>query len=295
MEERIIDKEDSRKIKLKRTQEGETDAVDGVLPEGDAEAPQEEFFLELPEEDYDEDLVGLTPSQLQAELERRERARREAIAESARLYAEAEERMQAGDFVGAEPFFAQAALYDPDNAEARKGLWRARTRGFKELDGLLIRDIAEEVSEDAEAQALIIEKMGDALKEERKTLKAEEAEIAPRVEGKQAERRKAFADNRNYYLVRFLILLGCFAAMVVGSIVSASFIYTTKSASPIVCTIVFGVLALIIAGIEVYFGRKLLVASRLCRDNEKLSSTEEGARLKVLRERIENLDLILGD
>ena len=67
MEERLIDKDESRKIKIKHTAEGE-DVVDALAPDGEEEAVEEEetdYIVELPEEDeeYDEDLVGLTPSQ----------------------------------------------------------------------------------------------------------------------------------------------------------------------------------------------------------------------------------------
>ena len=65
MEERMIDDEEARGIKLKRTQSGETDAVE----EGTDE--QEEYVFDVPEEEYDESLVGLTPSQLEQVLEER--------------------------------------------------------------------------------------------------------------------------------------------------------------------------------------------------------------------------------
>ncbi len=42
-------------------------------------------------------------------------------------------------------------------------------------------------------------------------------------------------------------------------------------------------------------GRKLLVANRLCRENEKMGSTEDGERLEDLERTIESLKLYLED
>ena len=76
MEERIMDEDELRGIKKRR--------------EGDAPEDGQSLAYELTGEDgaaedgYDEDLVGLTPSQLQEELARREKQRAEAHAESLR-------------------------------------------------------------------------------------------------------------------------------------------------------------------------------------------------------------------
>ena len=91
MEERIIEDE-GRTIKIKRNALGGIeDATDGALPDGEtpegAHSPEAgsenaeddvEFAVDFPEEEYDEDMVGLTPSQLKRAQEERERARREA-------------------------------------------------------------------------------------------------------------------------------------------------------------------------------------------------------------------------
>ena len=96
MEERIIEDE-GRTIKVKRNAlggiEDATDgAADGETSEG-ASSPESreddvEFAVEFPEEEYDEDMVGLTPSQLKKLQEERERARREAEEARDKLIAE---------------------------------------------------------------------------------------------------------------------------------------------------------------------------------------------------------------
>lgn len=111
MEERIIDRE--REIKIKRKREGD-DAVDALAAdETEDEIPEEELVLEFPEgEEYDEDLVGLTPSQLKEELARREKALSEAREESKKLAALGEEKLAEGSYDEAESLFGQATVYD---------------------------------------------------------------------------------------------------------------------------------------------------------------------------------------
>ena len=292
MEERIIDRE--REIKIKR-KAGETDAVEEGAPEGEeTEALEDEVIVELPDEEYDEDLVGLTPSQLKAELERRERAAEEARVERDRLLDEGERLLGEKKYEDAVPFFIQARVYDADSDRARTGLWSARTHGFSEIEPLFNGEIAEEL-EDAESDAqLLREKMGSALEEAYNTCLAEEETIAPEVEGKQAERREAFRNNRKYYLVRFGVVFAVMLAMLIGCAVSAGYIVRTQSITPIVLTGAFGGCSLIVFGVLVIFARKLFVASRLCRENERLSATEDGARLAHLRARLSVLKSILG-
>ena len=298
MEERIIDRE--REIKIKR-KAGETDAVeegiDESVPEGlteEVEEAEDEVIVELPEE-YDEDLVGLTPSQLKAELARRERALEEARAERDRLLHEGEELLQGKKYAEAEPFFVQARVYDAESASARVGLWASRTHDFTEVEPLLTLEIGDEL-EDLEAdRKLLREKMGDSLEEARTSYLSEERAIAPEVEGKQAERREAFRANKKYYLVRFGIVLAVMALMLIGCAVSAGYIVRTQSIVPVVLTASFGGCALIVFGVLAVFARKVFVASRLCARNERLSATEEGERLVYLRTKLYVLNIILKE
>ena len=80
MEERIIDEEIGRKIKLKKLADGTTDVVDDLAdsssPEnesGELAEGEEELTFELPDlEEDDEDLVDLSPEE--AERVRKEKA-----------------------------------------------------------------------------------------------------------------------------------------------------------------------------------------------------------------------------
>lgn len=291
MEERIIDNE--REIKIKRRREGD-DVVDALADGGEETLPEEELVLELPEEEYDEDLVGLTPSQLKEELERRERALREAREESEKLTLAGAEKLGEGAFEEAESFFAQALTYDPENAEAGKGVWQARTKEFADYEPFYQKENAEELGgAPEEVRAFVKERAGARLEGEREAFRAEERPLREKVEESMEFRRGYFRDNRNYFLVRFGIFFGLFALCLVGAGISASFIYSTRGITPIVLIACFGGAALVMLAVAIVFARKLVVANRLCRENEKLSATEDGARLAYLQDRLHCLDLVL--
>ncbi len=296
MEERIVDKDDPKVIKLKRTQEGETDAVD-PLAEGEEEEAVEEVLFDVPEgEDYDEDLVGLTPSQLQRELERRKKAEEEARAECEKLVETAQEALEKQDFEKAAPFFSQAACYSFADERILKGLWAARTRDFTNYEPFYVAEYAGEFSaSDGGTKAFVRERAGERLRSDRAALEQEEAAIAPGVLAKQEERRGAFGDNRRYYFIRLVSVLLALVVAGVATGVSAYFIVRTVSVAPVVLTAVFGAATLCMLVAVFVFARKHLVARRLCSANEELSSTEEGARLKELRDKLSCLKLILED
>ena len=136
MEERMIDDEELRKVKLKKTAEGETDAVED-------DGTEEEYVFDVPEEEYDEALVGLTPSQLERALEERKKAEEEARAEFAKLIASGEEALAAGDYVEAETFYAQADRYVFEDERVPVGLWTARTRNFTLKEPFYVLEQAE--------------------------------------------------------------------------------------------------------------------------------------------------------
>lgn len=296
MEERLVDKEDERLIRIKKKAEG-VDAEDATLAEGEEENVEEEVLVTLPEdEEYDEDLVGLTPSELARELARRQKAEEEARAECEKILAAAEEELAGGAYEKAKSLFAQAACYAFEEERATKGLWTARTKNFKTTEPFYNEDYAEEFSAaDDESKKFVRGKMADMLLKEKEELEKEEKELAPEVLAKQEERQQAFAANRRYYAVRLLAFLAFLSAFVIATVVSASFIVHTLSSLPVILTGVFGGLTLIVFVITLVFFLKFLGANKLCKRNGKLSSTEDGARLEELRGKLECLKLILED
>ena len=294
MEERIIDKDESRKIKVKRN------AVGGIEDATDELAP-EAVTLELPEEEIEvheleEDLIGLAPSALEQEMKRREKAAEEARVERDKLLAEAERLLAKKKYENAEPFFSQVLLYDPDCARAKEGVWICRTEEYKDIEAFYEMKNAEEFSQlDDKTKKLVRKQVGEALKADRAEYEAELEPLTKSFGQAQEERRSAFRANRNYYLVRFSVFAIGFLLLLLGTGISAWFIVRSNTMIPIYLTIAFGVLALITVSFAFVYSRKLLVAQRLCRENEKPDSTDEGARLAYLKERLECLALVLDD
>lgn len=294
MEERIID--DPRKIRIEKTAAGGVkDATDELAPETAAE--EEDVLLDLPEEldeNLDEDLIGLSPSQLKAELERRERAAEEAVRERDKLLAEGERALQAKNYAAAEPYFVQAAVYDPACARAGEGIWISRTQNFTDLEALLEPQNAAELSEaDEGTRAFVKGHAGERLEAERVACLAEAGPLEASFTAKQTARRGKLNDNRSYYLIRFLIVFGVTVLLLAAAAVSAAFIVRSRGLLPVILTAAFGGAALLVAIVLAVYARKLVVASRYCRENERLSSTEEGMRLEELRQRLDSLALVL--
>ena len=292
MEERLIDKDELRGVKKKRTQ-GEEDAVDVLSSDAAAEEDaQADYTLEFDGE-YDEGLVGLTPSQLREELERREHLRAEAHAESEKRLAAGEEKFAAGQFAEAAEAFREALGYEfSETAEER--LFAAVTRNYTDAEPLVQRENAEPFAEAEPAnRERVLAVFGDGLRAQRREAEERAQPLRERVTAAQEARRAPFAANRAYYLVRFLISLAALVLFAVGIAVSASYLLRVQNPVPTALTITFSVLTFAAFVCFVLFSRKLLVAVRLCRENERLSSTEEGAALAQLEERLDCLSLVL--
>ena len=307
MEERIIEDE-GRTIKVKRNALGGIeDATDGALPEGGAaegaSSPDAgpggteedvEFAVDFPEEEYDEDMVGLTPSQLKRAQEERERARREAEEARDKLIAEGKKALSSLDYAAAEKSFSQALTYDEESVEALLGVWESRTQGFTDDSPFFIEENAEKFAAmPEEVRSSILERVESRLQDARQGILEEMRPLKAAVEEAREARRGALDANKRYYLVRtaafgiaavlFLALMGVFSA----------FLLRTSGSWPAVCMAVFGGLALICLIFLVVFLRGLVFALRLSHDNEKNEGTEDGRRLALLEREEHCLRLVL--
>ena len=307
MEERIIEDE-GRTIKVKRNALGGIeDATDGALPEGGtaegASSPDAgpggteedvEFAVDFPEEEYDEDMVGLTPSQLKRAQEERERARREAEEARDKLIAEGKKALSSLDYAAAEKFYSQALAYDGESAEALLGVWESRTQGFTDDSPFFIEENAEKFAGmSEEVRSSILERVESRLQDARQGILEEMRPLKAAVEEAREARRGALDANKRYYLVRtaafgiaavlFLALMGVFSA----------FLLRTSGSWPAVCMAVFGGLALLCLIFLVVFLRGLVFALRLSHDNEKNEGTEDGRRLALLEREEHCLRLVL--
>ena len=175
MEERIIDDEYARGIRLKKTKDGYIDATDELaekerraaeeleadelnataeeeneaageteetlvldgLDESLEETAGEEVTFEFPDlEEDDEDLVNLTPEEAIALRKPKEAEEAERKATYKRLCEEGEELLVSGSFKAAELKFEKALGYDEEAVEAAVGYWRSKTSDFTSPDAL---------------------------------------------------------------------------------------------------------------------------------------------------------------
>ena len=191
-----------------------------------------------------------------------------------------EESLAAGSFAEAESLFDQAVALDRESVGAHCGLWAARTENFTKTDAFYDETNALEAAQaPEEAREFLLSKTGERLREERAALEKETAPLRERVLAEREERRSAFRANRNYYLVRVLAFAATLLVALIGVAVSAAYIVRTTSILPIVLVGVFALVALVALIVALVFLRGLIVALRLCRENEDPASTEDGARL----------------
>ena len=271
MEERIIEDE-GRSIKVKRNALGGIeDATDGTAPSGDAAeeradaADDVEIDVDFPEEEYDESLVGLTPSQLD-------------------------------DYDAAERFFSQALMYDGESVPAQKGVWESRTQGFTDDAPFFIPENAEKLAEaPEEVRSYVLGRVEDRLRGAREGVLEELRPLRAAVRDAREARRGALWDNKHYYLVRTAVSGGAFVLFLVLMGIFSAFLLRTRGSWPVIGMAVCGAIALIALVFLIVFLRGLVFALRLCADNEKDESTEDGRRLAVLERELACLDLVLGD
>ena len=162
-------------------------------------------------------------------------------------------------------------------------------------DILFDKEAAREFSEAGETtKKLVLDAFGEELRNAREVLLEEAGPLREQVRAGQETRRAPFIANRNYYRLRFFISAVLTVLFAVGIGVSASFLLRTQSDLPTILMIVFGALTLISLALFLFFSRKLVVATRLCKANERLASTEEGERLEQLEDALACLDYVLG-
>ena len=281
MDERMLDDKESERLKGRiLTDDGEEETV---------------VELNVPEiDEKDEDLIGLSQEEYVERLKQRKLAEEEAKRERDAMLKEGESSLKKGDYTAAEGFFSQALVFDADCRRAHEGVWICRTKEFTETKVFYKKKYAREISgADEYTRAFVLKNIGERLQEERAQVEAEAAPLKERVETAQAERRESFRNNRNYYFARFCALFILFGLMLIGVGVSVHYINRTREMIPVFLAIAFGALALLFLVLWIVYIRKLLVAQRLCMANEKLSSTEDGARLKELLKQLEYLNLVL--
>ena len=304
MEERIIDDEYGRGVRLKKTKDGYVDVTDAEVETEAGEMDGEEAVFEFPTFDTDEDdedLVGLTPEEAAALRKQKEEEETKRKADYERCCKEGDELLETGSFRAAELKFEKALALDEEASEASVGYWRAKTSNFTDPD-VLISEYAkagvESLEYDLGDKAIeILKKEYKAAFEKRaEELSKEEAPLAASVEEKQAARRVVLKERVKRSTIAFLAALIPTAAMLVLTIVFGFSNFTTRENTFVLPTVLCGAGFLIFFIAFIVFANKWINDLRMRAANERLASTADGARLVEIREYKElYLALIKGE
>ncbi len=293
MEERIIDDEYARGIKLKKTSDGYIDATDELSdPERGEEdgSAEEELMFEFPDlEEDDEDLVGLSPEEALALRKKKEEDAMRRKADYERTCKQGEALLETGSFKAAELEFEKALGLDEEAKEASVGYWRAKTANFTEPD-ILAEEYADAGFENLEFDLgyRAVDELKGAYKEvfarRLEELTEEEKKLAEEIESKQSSRRVILKERRKKSFLWFGVALLPTLITLILAIVFGAKILSTPDGRYVAPTIVFAGLFLVFFILFGLTTNKLLNAFRISRANERLGSTDEGKRLLHLRD-----------
>lgn len=292
MEERIIDDEYGRGVKLKKTKDGYVDVTDAELDEDQALATEEtgeEALFEFPVLDVDdEELATLTPEQAMALKKQREQQAAERVAEYEKYCRQGEEHLQTGSFHAAELQFEKALWLDDEPTQASVGYWRAKTADFSNPDAF-VEEYLDASFDNLEADVgykavdILRERYQSVFQKRIQELETEEQPLVENVESKQVARRAVLKERIQkaglHTAIAGLPMLAC----LILAIVFAIKIPTVKENTFILPTIICGAAFFLCFIVFLAVWNKLLNVLRIRRANERLSSTEEGQRLVEIR------------
>lgn len=287
-EERIVEDEFGRKVKIRKTKEG-VDVTEEVT-DGEEVEEEVELSLEIPEEEEDdEDLVGLSPEEAAALKKQKAEAAERRKKEYDQAIIDGNALLDAGEYEAAEKKFEEALQLDEIATEASVGYWRAKTENFQNPD-VLIEEYLEAGIESLEydlgyeAADIIKREYREVFERRYKELEEEELPLAEEVEGKQAARREILGERRKKSGIKFLASAIPTVAFIVLAIVFGFKNLTVRDNRFIPATIAFAALSVVTFFIFLAFSNKFINACRIYNKNEKVSSTEEGERLLEIRE-----------
>jgi hypothetical protein len=298
MEERIIDDEYGRGIRLKKTKDGYVDVADELAEGAETEDAEnevgyDEVAFEFPDlEEDDEDLVSLSPEEAIALRKRKAEEAKARQEEYERYCEEGEKLLESGSFHAAELKFEKALTLDGEAVQATVGYWRAKTSDFAEPDVLtheylesgfenLEGDLGYKAVDELKARyKKVFKKRADELKE---TMKP----IEQTVLEKREARREKIAKRMSKAAWRFSIALVPTLVALVLACVFGSKIFSTKHGEFIMPTIVTASLFVVGLIVTLVFTNKLLNTVRIHRANERDESTQEGRELIELRNNLE--------
>ena len=297
MEERIIDDEYGRGVRLRKTKDGYVDVTDDQLEDEETDTVEyeegegEEIEFEFPvfEDDKDaEELAVMTPEEAEAFIRQREEDQKRRFAKYEQTCAEGEELLESGSVKAAELKFEHALQLDVVATRATVGYWRAKTADFTQPDVLLEdyeREGMQGLEHDLGVEAVQILSQQYAHVFEARIAQLDE-EIAPlqeSVEEKREKRRVILQDRlKKSSLIAVLFALPTIAFLVFAIIFGVKN-FSTRGNEFVVWTIVFAALFFVALIVESILANKAINDARMYRLNKKVGSTEEGKYLQKLQ------------
>jgi len=295
MEERIIDDEYGRGIRLKKTKDGYVDVTDELAErenengqESETEKEyEEEIAFEFPvfdADEDDEDLVGLSPEEALRLRREKEEAEERRKADYKRACEEGNELLSSGSFKAAELKFEKALALDDIATDASVGYWRAKTADFTEPE-VLIDEYVESGTESMEydlgyeAVVQIKKQFHGVFEEKRLELTKEVEPLANKVQQAQEERREVLKARLKKATGFFVGVTLPTVALLILTIVIGLKNLTTREDTYVLPTIILGAGFFLFFIAFMVFTNKWLNVLRLRRANERTGSTEEGAKL----------------
>ena len=290
-EERIIDDEYGRGVKLRKTKDGYVDVTDELAKDEEEMEEGDEVSFEFPvmeADEDDEDLVGLSPEEALALKQQKAEAAERRKAEYAQAVEEGNSLLDAGEYEAAEKKFEEALALDELATDAAVGYWRAKTQNFQNPDVLLEEYLefgVESLEYDlgSEAFAVIKREYRAVFEKRRQELEAEESPLAEEVGAKQQARREVLKARLKKSGIKFAAVCVPFLAFLVCAIVFGLKNFTVTGNGYIPWTIGFGGAAFFMFIVSLGVGNSFKNAYKMYSKNEKLSSTEEGEKLLEIR------------
>lgn len=293
MEERIIDEEYGRGVRLKKTENGFIDVTD-ELSERESEAAEEIVFAFPEEESFAEEGEGdeyaeLSPEEVAALKKQKQEAAAKRLAEYQKLCAEGDAYLAEEKFEEAEQAYAKALDFDDEATAASVGYWRAKTANFTDPDVLIDEyveagiqtleyDLGYQATEILKKEYRgVFERRVEELTEEEEPL----AEEVFRLQEKRREKIRARMKRSGITMGAVgLPMLICLALTVLFGLKIPS----TPENTFVLPTIILGAAFTVLFILFIGAANKFINDCRMHAKNEDLSETEDGARLLEIHE-----------
>lgn len=297
MEERTLDDDIEKGLKLRKKEELEGEAVTDEAAE-EEQTEGGDIVLDIPVVDEEnEELADMTPEQAAAYIKQREEEQAKLLEQKDDLKAEAAAAEKEGENDRAEELYYNILELDPADLTANVGYARKITKDFSDYEDFdSVKEIYEKGVYNAEEDftAAIKDTCGDNIRAEIGALKGEEAELSKKVEEKRASRRDAFKADYKTKLKLFLRSLIIFVVFATLTVIFALNIASVKTSTFLVLTIVFGVISFVWLVLLLIDTNKFSTAAHRVKENERDRATKDGKALIALREKIEFLENIVA-